>query len=774
MNSTVMEEHCMTLPPKINSQGLQVKGYWEHGVLQFAMPQLQLQMVFIFAVSQACHFVLKHVGLPPFATQLLAGIMLGTTMIGKNKNMKKFLFPNFGVDDSQAQEILDAVELLGYTLFLFLSGVKTDMGMLRKVGKKSWTIGVAATLVPLMVGGAALLALADLRKPDVPEIVALTSVQSVTVFPVISCLLNDLKIQNSELGRLALSSSLVSNVLAILLLFLTSLMRLKKADAYKNFAMTAGYLLVVTLIARPAMLWMIRQTPEGRPVKESYLRAILATLLLSSLLSKYLGQSILFGSIILGLVVPDGPPLGSTIVNKLDCFFVGFLLPIYVTVTATKVDLTVLMASVEGLKVELTLVSIVFVSKFASCFVPPLLCQMPVKDSLALALILCCKGVVELGIYRYLHEMEFFSESRMGLALMAVLALASLMPILVKLLFNKSRKYAGYQKRNVVHLKPDSEVPVLACIHRADQINPVIDLVDAFYPTLEGPVRVYVLHLIKMVGRAMPIFISHELQNKVANGTSYSDHLISAFSHYARSNPGAIQASIFTAVSPPKLMYEDICHTALDNLTALILLPFHKRWSSIDGSVVSEDNHIRSLNCSVLQWAPCSVGILIDRGGSPNAAAASDEPFRVAVFFLGGNDDREALALARRMARDPQLYLTVLHLGVDEEDGCIISWDKMIDGETLKVFKEGFLGKNVEYQKEIVKDGPKTARLVRSLAHQFDLILVGRRHGLECIQTAGLSTWTELPELGILGDLLASTDLDTSCSALVVQQQQRL
>lgn len=71
MNSTVMEEHCMTLPPKINSQGFQVKGYWEHGVLQFAMPQLQLQMVFIFAVSQACHFVLKHVGLPPFATQLL-------------------------------------------------------------------------------------------------------------------------------------------------------------------------------------------------------------------------------------------------------------------------------------------------------------------------------------------------------------------------------------------------------------------------------------------------------------------------------------------------------------------------------------------------------------------------------------------------------------------------------------------------------------------------------------------------------------------------------
>ncbi|XP_048140719.1 cation/H(+) antiporter 3-like [Rhodamnia argentea] len=649
------------------------------------------------------------------------------------------------------------------------------MGMLWKIGKKSWAIGVAASLVPLMVGGAALFALADFRRPDTKEIMLLTAIQSITVFPVVSCLLNDLKIQNSELGRLALSSSLVSNLLGLVLLFFPSLTRMKKEDAFKNVAMAAGFLLVIIFVVRPAMLWIIRQNPEGRPMRDGYLRAILAMLLLSSLASRYFGQSVLFGSICFGLVVPDGPPLGSAIVNKLDCFFVGLILPIYVTVTAAKVDLTALTGSFQDMKLELILVSLVFVSKFAACLVPPLICEMPVKDSLALALILCCKGVVELGIYRFLHEMEVLNEGRMGLALMAVLALASLMPILVKLLFNHSRKYAGYQKRNVVHLKPDSELPVLACIHRADQINPILDLVDAFYPTPEGPVGVYALHLIKLVGRAMPVFITHQLQKTVADGTSYSDQVILAFAHYARSNPGAVRASIFTAVSPPKLMYEDICQTALDNLTILILLPFHKRWSSIDGSVVSEDNHIRSLNCSVLQWAPCSVGILIDRGGRPNAAAstATDEPFHVGVFFLGGNDDREALAIARRMARDPELCLSVVHLGVDDEEGCVVSWDKMIDGEALKVFKEGLLGKNVEYWKEIVEDGPTTARLVRSMVQQFDLVIVGRRHELECPQTAGLLAWTELPELGILGDLLASNDLDTSSSVLVVQQQQR-
>lgn len=71
MNTTAIQNTCKTFPPKINSQGVQVTGYREHGVLQYALPQMELQMVFTFAAAQACHFVLKRVSLPPFASQLL-------------------------------------------------------------------------------------------------------------------------------------------------------------------------------------------------------------------------------------------------------------------------------------------------------------------------------------------------------------------------------------------------------------------------------------------------------------------------------------------------------------------------------------------------------------------------------------------------------------------------------------------------------------------------------------------------------------------------------
>lgn len=72
-----------------------------------------------------------------------------------------------------------------------------------------------------------------------------------------------------------------------------------------------------------------------------------------------------------------------------------------------------------------------------------------------------------------------------------------------------------------------------------------------------------------------------------------------------------------------------------------------------------------------------------------------------------------------------------------------------------------------------VEDGVFTAMFVMSVLENesFDLILVGKSHE-DCSVTAGLSDeWSEFPELGPIGDLLVSSDIDSTSSVLVVQQQ---
>ncbi|KAG4953097.1 hypothetical protein JHK87_038691 [Glycine soja] len=97
----------------------------------------------------------------------------------------------------------------------------------------------------------------------------------------------------------------------------------------------------------------------------------------------------------------------------------------------------------------------------------------------------------------------------------------------------------------------------------------------------------------------------------------------------------------------------------------------------------------------------------------------------------------------------------------------------MLDDEVLKSVK-GYYGtiENVSYEKVSIEQPSETTAFVSDIANRHDFFIVGRRNGIKSPQTAALESWTEFSELGVIGDLLASSDTNTNASILVVQQQQ--
>ncbi|KMZ60851.1 pectin methylesterase, family CE8 [Zostera marina] len=79
-------------------------------------------------------------------------------------------------------------------------------------------------------------------------------------------------------------------------------------------------------------------------------------------------------------------------------------------------------------------------------------------------------------------------------------------------------------------------------------------------------------------------------------------------------------------------------------------------------------NNTRSTNSSsslhnqkVLRDATCSFGIFIDRGlGGSSQVSDSEISFNVAVVFIGGKDDREALSFGSRIAEHPGIGVSVI------------------------------------------------------------------------------------------------------------------
>lgn len=118
-------------------------------------------------------------------------------------------------------------------------------------------------------------------------------------------------------------------------------------------------------------------------------------------------------------------------------------------------------------------------------------------------------------------------------------------------------------------------------------------------------------------------------------------------------------------------MHEDICHVADDKGVTLIILPFHKRWAGDDDESIENVGHgWRAVNQRVLKHAPCSVGVLVDRGfgnGSPTPGPNATVAQRICILFFGGPDDREALELGGMMAEHPAVKLTAVRFV--ESDG---------------------------------------------------------------------------------------------------------
>ncbi|CAK9135853.1 unnamed protein product [Ilex paraguariensis] len=747
-----LDELLPDQPNRFCSRDFQIHshGVWDQtearGFLKFALPRLQLQLAIMFLLTQSLHTLLKHCYLPRIVSEILAGVILGPSILGSIPNFTETFFP------VQGEAFLELLGKIGFMFFMFLIGVKMDASMVRKVGIKAWIIGAAAVVIPVCVGSGSLIRVlhtTNLHSYRWPAVKNVLAIQTLIPFPVIASLLIDLKIMNTELGRLALATTLISDFLSTI----------------------CNAAIVIVFTMRPVFVWIIRRTPEGKPVKGTYIAFIALAVLVSAIMTDNVGFRYHIGPFILGLCVPDGPPLGSTLVERLESVISGLFAPVLLTFCGLKLNLYVLY-DLDFVGYMSAVISICVVMKFMAIFLPALLGKVPLRDAAALSLIMSAQGIVELAIYLTFFVNQTIDEDTFSVVTLSVLIVAAITSVLVRLIYDYSRKYSGYQKINILHAPYDAELRILTCSHRQDDAFAAIKLLEASYPSRESPIAAYALNLVELVGRSSPLLINHELGQKSSTGGSRSQPMIEAFHQFEQQYAELVNVQVFTAISLPKFMHQDICSLAFSKMSSLIILPFHKKWNH-QGKMVFDSNVLRTLNRQVLDLAPCSVGILIDRRKirAESSTLPLQSVYQVAVVFLGGDDDREALAYGKRMAKSPAAHLTVIRL-IAQDDMGEKQWDTVLDTELLKDIKlQSPFQRNVEYREEKVKDGPDTALIIHAMEEAFDLIVVGRRHREDSPLLSGLAEWNELPELGPVGDILASADIKKPVSVLVVQQQ---
>ncbi|RZC91383.1 hypothetical protein C5167_027450 [Papaver somniferum] len=349
---------------------------------------------------------------------------------------------------------------------------------------------------------------------------------------------------------------------------------------------------------------------------------------------------------------------------------------------------------------------------------------MRTSEAIALGLLMNTKGLNEIIV------LNLGRDQKVPFALMVIVAVvttAILIPT-VTAVYSPGGRFVPNKRRAIQKSKPDAEIRLLACIHNPRNVPTITRLLDITYPSKRSPIYVFALQLVELTGRASAMLIVHNTRKSgrpAMNRTqAKSNQIVNAFENYE-------QNAEFVA--------------------------------TIDGGMEEPNPSFRTIDQNELANAPCSVGILVDRGlGASARATNSDGGNNISVLFFGGPDDREALAYAFRMSGNPSVSLTV-HRFIPGEEAR--GWsrrhdDDSTDNDMLSVVT------NNERERQLDEDSISDFRMKISNNES----IVGRGHGTPSPLTDSLTDWSECPELGAIGDILASEDFALSVSVLVVQQ----
>lgn len=357
------------------------------------------------------------------------------------------------------------------------------------------------------------------------------------------------------------------------------------------------------------------------------------------------------------------------------------------------------------------------------------------------------------------------------LVLTLVLVTGIVSPV-VKALYDPSRRFLAYKRRTILHHHSDEELRILACIHKQDNVLAILNLLAASSPTATSRIDLVVLHLVKLAGRASSLLVAHIPREKPSRHPTQSEKIFNSFSKFENSHMGKVTLHCYKGISPYATMHNDVCYLALEKRTTFIIIPFHKQW--IIGGMTESSFAYKQLNKNVLEKAPCSVGVLIDRGNQKKfwCGYINESTYQVAVLFFGGADDREALAYAKRMLDQPNVNITLFHFSSSSDIIGGTERSKMLDTQILSEFRlSAFRNDRVSYKEESVMNGRDVLSVIEYMESYYDLVMVGRRHADSQLMSE-LQKWKQ-GELGIVGEILASLNIGAKTAILVVQQQTR-
>lgn len=626
-----------------------------HAALDIGM--LLIQLVVILLVVRVVGWLFARLHQPTVIGEILAGILLGPSLLGAVwPEAMETLFPVHSLGN------LELLSQFGLILFMFTIGMELRMKDLKGQAQQAFIISQSGIIFPFILG--IILTYGLYSRPELLSdgssflsLALFVGISlSITAFPVLARIIQERSLSHSHLGRLALSTAAMGDIVAWLML--AAIMAVSQGGSFTsalyNMLFLALYLAVIFGILRPLFGLLGRRVRHREVLSKSLMGLIFILLMASAYFTEIMSMHALFGAFMLGLVMPENLDFRVIVKEKVEDVALLLLLPLFFVSSGLRTELGLVNTpQLWGLFLICTLVAVV--GKMGGTYLAARSCGIQRRESLYLGAYMNTRGLMELVVLRIGLDLGVLSPVLFTILVMMTLVTTimtaptlQLIDWLLKkktpqslehatgqVLISFGRAETGVTLLEFFHRLCGGTSPQVACTLMHVTTDTDISTIDADH--------YYASSFAAPMEMAKQLDLSVERKYEIAE--SVPEAVLSHANHI-QSNLLLLGASV--NLSQDKKDRDLVAYS--NKLT--------RRWGLLTGrrrqAKKEQSSHsFEELIATFAQEAPCSVGIYVDNGQTPIAHP---------LVLMQRPEDQKLLLVAEQVTQSADSPITLMSL----------------------------------------------------------------------------------------------------------------
>jgi Kef-type K+ transport system membrane component KefB/nucleotide-binding universal stress UspA family protein len=360
---------------------------------------LIVEIALILLVGRLLGEVMQRVGQPAVMGQLIAGIVLGPSVLGAFwPAASQAIFP----DLPEQKKMLEAISQLGVLMLLLLTGMETDLALVKRMGRSALSASLAGVVFPFACGFLLGQLLPETLLPDPSQRLAmalfLATALSISSVKIVAMVLMEVDFMRRNIGQIILASAILDDTLGWILIALIA--GLAAQGTVQLGALTVkvlGTLLFLALsltVGRRIVAYVIRWTNDHLSIEMPVITAILILMCLMAFVTDYIGVHTVLGAFVAGILVGQSPILTRHIEEQLRGLILALFAPIFFAVAGLSIDLRIL-KNAGLIKLALGLILVASLGKLVGCYIGGRLGRLSAREATALAIGMNARGSTE-------------------------------------------------------------------------------------------------------------------------------------------------------------------------------------------------------------------------------------------------------------------------------------------------------------------------------------------------------------------------------------------